>query len=67
MITSLLWSLVVALLCLGVALAADENYDISVKVVTPKKNLETYVKSVWNLVRKIFGLGHRDASTVYSL
>jgi len=42
--TSLLWSLVVALVCTGVALAADET-DISVKVVTPKKSLETHVKS----------------------
>ena len=65
--TSLLWSLVVALVCTGVAMAADENYDISVKVVTPKKTLATHVKS-FGTVRKVFSLGLRgDASTVYSL
>ena len=54
--TSLLWSLVVALVCTGVAMAADENYDISVKVVTPKKTLATHVKS-FGTVRKVFSGG----------
>ena len=43
--TSISWILVAVALCTGAALAMDDNYDISVKIVTPKKNLKTFVKS----------------------
>jgi len=43
--TSISWTFIVVALCTGAALAMDDNYDISVKVVTPKKNLKTFVKS----------------------